>query len=80
MVRSLTLTGLSVKKVLEETSLLDEYTSPVMDKRTATSIRRLRGETQKEARRIHVSRQLAIPTSTGGTDSYTARAHPGCFL
>ncbi|KAK0190479.1 TFIID domain-containing protein [Armillaria mellea] len=38
MVRSLTLAGLSVKKSLEEASLLDEYTSPVMGKRKATSL------------------------------------------
>ncbi|KAK0243246.1 TFIID domain-containing protein [Armillaria nabsnona] len=38
MVRSLTLAGLSVKKSLEEASLLDEYTSPVMGKRTTTSL------------------------------------------
>ncbi|KAK0190483.1 transcription initiation factor IID, 18kD subunit-domain-containing protein [Armillaria mellea] len=38
MVRSLTLAGLSVKKSLEEASLLDEYSSPVMAKRTAASL------------------------------------------
>lgn len=38
MVRSLTLAGLAVKKSLEESFLRDDYTSPIMGKRKATSI------------------------------------------
>ncbi|KAK0499603.1 TFIID domain-containing protein [Armillaria luteobubalina] len=38
MVRSLTLAGLSVKKSLEESSVLEEYASPVLGKRSATSL------------------------------------------
>ncbi|KAK0499600.1 TFIID domain-containing protein [Armillaria luteobubalina] len=54
MVRSLTLAGLSVKKSLEEASLLDEYTSPVMGKRKATS---LGGSAEKRRREEEEERE-----------------------
>ncbi|KAG7447626.1 TFIID-18kDa-domain-containing protein [Guyanagaster necrorhizus] len=62
MVRSLTLAGLSVKKSLEEASLLDEYTSPVMGKRKATS---LGGSAEKRRREEEEERdEYTLPVNS----------------
>ncbi|KAK0206968.1 TFIID domain-containing protein [Desarmillaria ectypa] len=62
MVRSLTLAGLSVKKSLEEASLLDEYTSPVMGKRKVTS---LGGSAEKRRREEEEERdEYTLPVNS----------------
>ncbi|KAK0461689.1 TFIID domain-containing protein [Desarmillaria tabescens] len=62
MVRSLTLAGLSVKKSLEEASLLDEYTSPVMGKRKANS---LGGSAEKRRREEEEERdEYTLPVNS----------------